>query len=370
MLSLPNNIQLNGICPYFTMFPLDFPYQVLQRQAVQGDVVLDPFCGRGTTNYASRLLRLPTIGIDSSPVAVALSQAKLVDVTPKQIVDVARYILREYPVPNEIPEGEFWELAYDHDTLRKLCSLRMALLLHCTSNARKALRAIVLGGLHGPLGKYTQSYFSNQCQRTYAPKPAYAVRYWRKHQLVPPKVDVLDIIKRRAERYYSHKIAPVDAHILFSDSRKAETFTSLQQRQEPISWIITSPPYYGMRTYLPDQWLRWWFLGGSATVSYANTNQVEHGSPTEFAADLAQVWRNSGSIAKSGARMVVRFGGINDRKASAIEIFKQSLHQTGWRLQTRRSAGSADDGHRQALHFAESQRSAIREYDFWAVWEG
>lgn len=68
--------RLNAICPYFTMFPLEFPLGVL-RDATPGQLVVDPFCGRGTTNYAARTLGLPSIGVDSSPVAVALSQAKL-----------------------------------------------------------------------------------------------------------------------------------------------------------------------------------------------------------------------------------------------------------------------------------------------------
>src|SRR5215469_13979790 len=94
---------LNGICPYFTMFPLDFPYTILSTQAKPGEWVIDPFCGRGTTNYASRILRLPSIGIDSNPVAVALSQAKLANATPASIMQVTRRILDEVCEPRDIP---------------------------------------------------------------------------------------------------------------------------------------------------------------------------------------------------------------------------------------------------------------------------
>jgi DNA methylase len=56
-------LRLNAICPYYTMFPLDFP---LQQLATKPDAVriLDPFCGRGTTLYAARLVGLPSVGID------------------------------------------------------------------------------------------------------------------------------------------------------------------------------------------------------------------------------------------------------------------------------------------------------------------
>src|SRR5215471_21669162 len=92
---------LNGICPYFTMFPLDFPYFILSNRAFSGEWVIDPFCGRGTTNYASRLLGLPSIGIDSSPVAVALSQAKLANTSPRLIKQAALRTLDEVITPHD-----------------------------------------------------------------------------------------------------------------------------------------------------------------------------------------------------------------------------------------------------------------------------
>ena len=48
-------VRLNSVCPYFTMFPLTFPYKVLIN-AKRTDIVCDQFCGRGTTNFAARLL--------------------------------------------------------------------------------------------------------------------------------------------------------------------------------------------------------------------------------------------------------------------------------------------------------------------------
>src|SRR5438445_820978 len=128
---------LNGICPYFTMFPLGFPLRILRQRAAPGEWVLDPFCGRGTTNYAARLLGLPSLGIDSSPVAAALAAAKLANTTPEEIAAAALRVLEEVPEPPEFPGGGFWEWSHHPEVLRTLCRFREGLRCDCGADARR-----------------------------------------------------------------------------------------------------------------------------------------------------------------------------------------------------------------------------------------
>ena len=358
------NTTLNGICPYFTMFPLEFPRGVLARHSKVGQTVLDPFAGRGTTLYAGRLEGLNAYGVDSNPVAVAISDAKLANTTPGRINACARNILAVHKTPKVVPTGDFWSLAFHPNVLEQLCRLREGLLDNCETDTRKALRATILGALHGPLAKKHQSYFSNQCTRTYAPKPRYAVKYWHTHRLKPPLVDILEIIKSRSKRFFSEENTIARGKVINGDSTSA---TSFEQIEHEVDWIVTSPPYYGMRTYLPDQWLRLWFVGGTSEVCYSNSKQLSHASRKDFAEGLRKVWTNCAQVARVGAKMVVRFGAINDRKLDPREFVKESLKNTNWRILTGRDAGSAAGGRRQANHFgSESAASPIAEYDLWA----
>lgn len=364
MAVLSEHAALNGICPYFTMFPLEFPLSVLRKGAAKGDWVLDPFCGRGTTNFASRLLGLPSLGIDSNPVATAITASKLVDTAAEDIVREVREILASSRQAT-VPEGEFWKWAFDRQTLQQVCRLREVLVQDCRTPARIALRGIMLGALHGPQQKTFPSYFSNQSPRTYSPKPAYSVGFWKRHNMRPQRVDVLAVIERRAKRYYSD--LPKGTGVCrLADSRVPESVRPIEPRSR-FRWIITSPPYYGMRTYRPDQWLRNWFLGGSETVDYTNHGQVVHSCPEAFAADLQAVWRNVAEVSESSARMVIRFGGISDRRVDPLEIIKHSLKGTGWRIQTIRQAGNASHGKRQADAFLRRESKPLAEFDIWTV---
>jgi DNA methylase len=277
--------RLNVVCPYFTMFPLSFPLRILRRAAA-GDGVLDPFCGRGSTLFAARLLGLPTVGLDSNPLAAVITAAKLVDVPAQEITNLACLLLATSDDGDTVPTAQFWTRCYHPLTLIELNKLRSRLLENCTSQAAVALRAVLLGILHGPVNKGVPTYLSNQMPRTYATKPTSALSYWRKRRLKPARVDVLDAVRRRALYTFVSIPAAVPGKVLQADSRAF----SLPPKQRLFRWVITSPPYHGMRSYFPDQWLRDWFLGGRQLSRTRRTSKYL----TEARMALSPAWPRSG----------------------------------------------------------------------------
>ena len=211
-----SNSNLNAICPYFAMFPLDYPLNIIEKYRCKS--ILDPFCGRGTTNMAARMKGAYSVGIDSSNVAYAISSAKMVDTTPSQIMKTYEEITSE-DADIAIPEGEFWDMMYDPTVLKTICKIRENLQKNCDTPERIALRGIMLGALHGPLKKNGSSYLSNQFPRTFASKPAYSVKYWKQHNLTtPPIINVKKVVFDRSHRYYRDSAGEVKGFILKGDS--------------------------------------------------------------------------------------------------------------------------------------------------------
>ena len=223
----------------------------------------------------------------------------------------------------------------------------------------------LLGALHGPLRvDGSSSYFSNQMPRTYSSKPNYAVRYWRKNELTPPKVDIASIVERRAKRILANSALRASGTVHKADSRTID-WTSTDDAKGKIRWVITSPPYYGLKTYRPDQWLREWFLGGAPDVNYSSDGQMRHSSMTDFAEDLFLVWNSLAEAAAPDAKLVFRFGAINDRPISVKKLVRASLRGSGWRVDEIRSAGRASYGRRQARSFIKGSKPALTEIDVW-----
>jgi hypothetical protein len=352
--------RLNAVCPYFTMFPIEFPLDRL-RDAGPESHVLDPFCGRGTTIYAARLLALPAVGIDVNPVAVAIAQAKLAAVSAEAVVRRARRMLKDrrgYVTP---PAGRFWDLAYAPSTLTDLVALREELLKSRADPVATVLRAIVMGILHGPLRKGKPTYLSNQMPRTYATKPDAAVRYWEREGLVAPEVDVLEALRRRAEYVLAETPATTRGRVLCGDVRKVLR----PSRKWRFTHVITSPPYLGMRTYLPDQWLRAWFLGGAPTATYHQPGSFATEDVSRFVHALALTWRAVARCCEDGAQLVVRLGSLPSVEHDPAALLEQSISAAaaGWSRVGLASAPPLPRRSRQASQFGVPLSDASAEVD-------
>jgi hypothetical protein len=365
-LAYQKDFAFNAICPYYTMFPLEFPMHLLRKHKAASPVVYDPFCGRGTTIYAARRLGLRSHGLDTSPIAVAIAQAKLASAEIENVIALGKKLVAVGA--KRVPDKPFFKKAFSRKTLEEICSLREGLLHEkVVTNESAILRAAALGCLHGPLpeGEGTPSYFSNQMPRTFASKPDYSLKYWSKRSLFPPNASVIDVLRKKLKRITDLN-ADSPSHIRnvkCLDARKASSFGKI----EGPMVVVTSPPYYGMRTYVQDQWLRMWFLGGDEEIDYENHNQLCHTGHERFIKDLSKVWRILARRAQDEAHLYVRFGSIPSAKSDARKILRSSLEEAGsWKLVSVRNAQTSNVGKRQADHMG-SESDPATEFDFHAV---
>jgi hypothetical protein len=304
-------------------------------------------------------------GIDVSPIAVAIARAKLTSGSAKSALALARELIDTSP--SRVPNNEFFALAFHPATLQEICALREGLLsLKRETEASTLLRAAALGCLHGPVNRQigNAAYFSNQLPRTFASKPGYSVRFWTKRGLKAPNVRVLDVLARKLERIPQDDLGSTGAfrRVLAADSQDTTAYSKLKR---PIDVVVTSPPYYGMRTYVQDQWLRAWFLGGPEFVDYSAGPQLTHDSQSAFACSLGEVWSRCAERASDSLHLFVRFGVIPSAKVDAKALFFSSLEATKlrWRRVSTRNAKSAEVGKRQADQMAANSE-AVAEYDF------
>ena len=80
----------------FHTYPAKFipqiPKSTITTLTTEGDVVLDPFCGCGTTLVEAKLLNRHSIGVDLNPIAVLASEAKTNNLNSEQIEKINNLI--------------------------------------------------------------------------------------------------------------------------------------------------------------------------------------------------------------------------------------------------------------------------------------
>ena len=259
--------RFHSICPYFAMFPESFVKARLASSPHDG-VVLDPFCGRGTTVFQALLQGREAAGCDVHPVAVCVAGAKA---TPpsraaarERVVELGA-LFQEPNDPGWHGEiREFFDLCYHPDTLAQIRYLRSVLDWRACRRDR-FIAALCLGALHGESHR-SPNYFSNRMPRTISTKPGYSVRWWRKNGYEAPRRDVFEILERMIDYRFRTPPPEGEGQVVEADARRAsEALPSLIGQ---VTDVITSPPYLDTTNFRQDQWLRLWFLGGQPGATY------------------------------------------------------------------------------------------------------
>jgi len=297
--------RFHAICPYFAMFPEEFVRKHL-FWIEPGELVFDPFSGRGTTVFESLLNQRKAAGCDTNPVAVCVSNAKA---DPPSHSEVLARIgeLQETLVETDDPEkqDEFFRACYDPGTLVQILHLRRSLLWR-ERRDDCFLAALSLGALHGESHR-SPRYFSNRMPRTISTKPAYSVRWWKEKGCVAPRRDVFEILRDLLDYRMASPAPPIRGRVMEGDARKAShMFPELHGK---VRLIVSSPPYIDTTNYLEDQWLRLWFLGGPPRLPKGLITDDRHRNLESYWNFLTESWSGLRHLLADGARLIIRIGG-------------------------------------------------------------
>jgi len=192
-------------------FPVHVATWLIEKYAAAGSVILDPFCGKGTTLLAGRLMGFSSYGTDIAPEAVVCTRAKMV---PVDLRELLTYIdsLNDQPCSEKVPGNV--RLFFHHTTLSDLLAVRRRLLSDLrASDSRLAEKAVVglaacLGILHG----HTSLALSLPCSHAYSMSPEYVRRFAREHNLRRPRRDVVACLKAKISKCFGEALPPAVVH--------------------------------------------------------------------------------------------------------------------------------------------------------------
>lgn len=243
---------LHGMASRSGSFPPALTDYFIQNFSEEGETVLDPFSGKGTTALQACLTNRKGIGVDIAPEAYTLTAAK----TAKIKHDDAVLYLENIEIPkiaNSLIEQVPAEVKifYHDDVLKQIIAFREAI-KDDKSHYAQYWSGVMMGILHGS----SDLSLSVPCSHSFSMAPNYVANYSRKHGLEKPIRNIKECLIKRSEKLLG------DGHNLTKGEAIYGSAMSLPQRlKEEIDLIVTSPPYFTAQTYAWDNWLREWFLG-------------------------------------------------------------------------------------------------------------
>jgi len=353
--------RFHSICPYFAMFPEEF----VQRQLAwskPGDLVLDPFCGRGTTVFEALLRGRDAIGCDTNPVAVCVSRAKADPPRLRAVLERIRELEDSCAkAERRTAPTEFFRWCYHPSTFHQVAFLRDTLAWRRRRDDC-FIGAMALGLLHGESHR-TALCFSNRMPRTISTKPDYSVRWWRERDSRAPKRDVFAILREVAAFRFASEPADRRGSVKNCDVRHAsKRFAAARGR---VKLVITSPPYLDTTNYREDQWLRLWLLGGGTVPETGGSeNDDRHRGAESYWKFIEDSWAGVAPLLADGAHVIVRIGG---RRVERDECQTQLLtsmkrgFNTKVRLLDRHTSAIRK---RQAIAFHPEPLEGAVEHDF------
>lgn len=256
---------MHTMCSYHGMFPAKVAHQFIQQYSKPGEVVLDPFSGRGTTPLQARVEGRKAIANDLSPLAYVLSRAKTEPPTweaANGFVDELERAFRSTK-PGALDVSPDIRMLYHDNTLAQICFIRERLLSKEITTWRRAefmLAGSLAGIMHGGWRRDgTSQYLSISMPNTFSMSPTYVEKFIRENGLQKIDQDVFERLREKLARLYldaSIGLAGtahyLDAATLMSGSKLAKGSVDL---------VVTSPPYLQVVNYAQSNWIRLWLLG-------------------------------------------------------------------------------------------------------------
>jgi hypothetical protein len=247
---------MHSMCSYMAMFPPSIPHVFIDWLTHPGDVVYDPFSGRGTVPLEACLMGRRGLGADANPLALVLTSAKVNPPSRRAAFARLSELQANACDASTVAVPDHIKMLFCESTLARLAWLRTELdLSHRTD---RFLMGVLLGKLHANADTQGDPRgLTVAMPNTFAMAPRYVSRFIAKHELQPPDVDPLEFLRRQVEKVEWPGSDFRRGRAWMQDARQAIRWPADVQ---PAKLVFTSPPYLSVMNYGKYNWIRLWML--------------------------------------------------------------------------------------------------------------
>jgi site-specific DNA-methyltransferase (adenine-specific) len=360
---------LHPMCSYLASFPAALAHAFIARFSRRGDVVFDPFSGRGTTALQACAEDRIGVGNDLNPLAHLLTASKVEPATRADAatrlaalrlgwagsstawLSLAAEVLADAGDPPTVripgagsrsPSGRIETVpkevavAFHPRTLGQLLYVRTV--LRQDDRTDRFLAAALTGILHGK----SASYLSELMPNTFSMAPRYVRDFAARTAFASPDRDVFDGLEKKLARLYREPLPRTPGIALLGDARDSAPRVKAALRErglpEKVRLVVTSPPYLRVVKYGYYNWLRTWLLGEDARAIDAALDDAHHREP--YLVFMREVLADLRAVLADDAVVVLVIGDVETDRGRPIRgaiglaerVWERAAEPEGYRL--------------------------------------
>ena len=232
----------------------------IERFSEEGDLVYDPFGGRGTTVIEAGLRGRQVVQNDINPLSVLLTKPRFFVPSLGAVSDRLSLVPRDHGPAPDLDLSMFYHPA----TGKEILALREFLTGHMGQGDEDEVNAWIRMVATNRLTGHSSGFFSvYTLPPNQAVSPVAQVKINIKRQQVPPYRDTHEIIVKKT-RTLTRNLTIKERERLRNAGNlgiflTGDAASTPEIRDNSVQLTVTSPPFLNIVQYSKDNWLRCWF---------------------------------------------------------------------------------------------------------------
>lgn len=337
--------------PYPAKFIPQIPnYMIKLFTKKPEDLVLDPFCGSGTTLVEAKLLNRKSIGFDSHPIAVLMSKVKTTKLSneelnkipfickkienrinnfykkfggKKTLLSFTKNLLSEdnfsYSIPDFLNKDHWFQKHVQHE----LAIIKTSISEEEISDSLKNFLLLAFSNIIVPVSNQESETRYASIIKRIAPKQAFNL--FKNH--------VTEMVERIKE--FNTKASDIETKVEIADSRYLD-----HTKIEKVSLIVTSPPYPNTYDYYLYHKFRLFWLGydvkkvQSEEIGSRNKHSSKKESIESYIRDMTKCFECFNKILGANKFFVIVVGDaiIDGKLSKGDEVIKEIAKETNFKF--------------------------------------